>query len=369
MKFTCTQENLNRGLNLTCHVANRNATLPILNNVLIRVTGGVISLSTTNLEIGIAAQIRGKVEKEGEFTVQARLLADYVNLLPKENIELELENETIYLRCGKYKTFIKGAAAVDFPLIPEMERKESVVLKSRDLKNALAQAMFAVALDESRPEISGVFFNFSGKTLTIAGTDSYRLAEKKVKLSTAALEDRKLIIPLRTLQEVHRILTDSPDEEISIYLNENQILFKLNNEVELVSRLVEGQYPDYQQIIPTTSKTQAKVKTAELNRVVKSVSLFCKPGINDVKLDFKAEKGELVVSAVNSAIGENLVTVEAAITGDDNEAVFNYRYLLDGLNNLGSEEIKIELISNTAPGLIKPVGDDDYLYIVMPIRQ
>lgn len=369
MKFTCTQENLNRGLNLASHIANRNTTLPILNNVLIKATGGVINLSTTNLEIGIAAQLRGKVEKEGEFTVQAKLLTDYINLLPRENVELELDDQTLYLKCGKYKTFIKGVAATDFPLIPEMERKESVTLKSGDLKNALGQVVFAVALDESRPEISGVLFSFSGKTLTIVGTDSYRLAEKKVKLNSSTAEDKKLIIPLRTLQEVHRILIDSPDEEITIYLNDNQILFKLNNEVELTSRLVEGQYPDYQQIIPTMSKTKAKVRTAELNRVVKSVSLFCKPGINDVKLDFKTDKNELVVSAVNSAVGENLVTVEAELTGDDNEAVFNYRYLLDGLNNLDSEEIEIELVSAATPGLIKPVKRDDYLYIVMPIRQ
>ncbi len=368
MKFTCTQENLNRGLSIVSNIAGRNATLPILNNVLIKISAGVIRLSTTNLEIGISAVVRGKVERGGEFTVQARLLADYIGLLPKENIELELEEQTLHIRCGNYKTFIKGVDSTDFPLIPDLERQKPIVVKNKNFKKGLSGVIFAAAMDESRPEISGILFSFSTKELTLVGTDSYRLAEDKISLQSEA-EDKKLIIPLRTLQEVYRILAESTESEITLFINENQILFKLNSEVELISRLVEGQYPDYQQIIPSESKTQAKVNVGDFLKVIKSVSLFCKPGINDIKLAFVKDKNEIVVTAINSAIGENMVKVEADCTGEDNEAVFNYRYLIDGLNNLNKDEATIEIISNSAPGVIKPIGDDNYLYIIMPIRQ
>ncbi len=369
MKFTCTQENFNRGLLITSHIANRNTALPILNNVLIKASGGLITLTTTNLEIGISVKVRGKIEKEGEFTVQAKLISDYIGLLPRENINLELEEQTLRLSCGSYKTSIKGLNSSDFPVIPEIERYEPIILKSRDLKNSLAQVMFAVAIDETRPEISGVLFSFSDKTLTIAGTDSYRLSEKKIILISTGTGDKQLIIPLRTLQEVYRILSDSEETEVSLFINDSQILFKINDEVELTSRLVEGQYPDYQQIIPRESRTQVKIKVNELVRVIKSAALFCKPGINDVKLTFLAKKNELVVSSINSAIGENLVTLEADCAGEDNEVVFNYRYLLDGLNNLAGDEAMFGLVSSSAPGMIRPAGDDSYLYIIMPIRQ
>ncbi|HLC64185.1 MAG TPA: DNA polymerase III subunit beta, partial [Patescibacteria group bacterium] len=225
MKFTCTQENLNRGLLVVSHIAGRSATLPILNNVLIKVDSGFIKLSTTNLEIGVSATVRGRVEKGGEFTVQAKLLADYINLLPKENIELELEDQTLYIRSDNYKTYIKGVDSTDFPLIPDMAREESVTLKAKDFRKALAGVVFAAAMDESRPEISGIFFSFSGKTLTLVGTDSYRLAEAKISLAQEVSE-KKLIVPLRTLQEVYRILTESSESEITLFVNENQILFK-----------------------------------------------------------------------------------------------------------------------------------------------
>jgi len=369
MKFTCTQENFNRGLLIASHIANRNVTLPILNNVLIKASSGLITLSTTNLEIGITAVIRGKVEQEGEFTVQAKLIADYVNLLPKENIGFELANQTLKIECGNHKTAIKGTEAGDFPEIPEIEDGQEVILKVGDLKSSLSQVLFAVSIDESRPEISGVLFSFSGGILTMVGTDSYRLAEKKISLVKGLNSPKQVIVPLRTLQEAHRILSEAGDQQLTLVLNDNQILFKLNDEVKLTSRLVEGQYPDYQQIIPETSKTQAKVKAGELVRVIKSAALFCKPGINDVNLKFFPDKSEIVVSSINSSVGENIASQQSEISGDANEVVFNYRYLLDGLNNLPDNEVILEIVSDSAPGILRPEKGDDYLYIIMPIRQ
>ena len=260
MKFTCTQENLYRGLSRVAHVANKSATLPILNNVLIRAEDGGINLNTTNLEIGIKTLIRGKVKEGGEFTTQAKLLFDYVALLPKENIEIELNEQTLHLTCQNYKTSIKGLPTTDFPVIPEITKEKAVKIKSSTLKRALTQVIFAVTLDESRPEISGVLLSFSGNILTLVGTDSYRLAEKKIKIESELPSDLKVIVPLKTMQEVLRILTDETDQEVVIYINESQILFQLDSEVELISRLIDGNYPDYEQIIPTANKTTAKFR-------------------------------------------------------------------------------------------------------------
>lgn len=369
MKFVCTQENLNKGLGIASHIASRNVTLPILNNVLIKTEEGVIKLITTNLEIGISAVIRGKVEIPGEITIQAKLLADYINLLPRENVELNLEGDNLNIKCGSFKTFIKGLGSSDFPLIPEIERTEEIFLSAADFKKGLAQVMFSVAMDESRPEISGVFFHFNQTSLTLAGTDSYRLAEKKLALKTGPAEEKNIIVPLKTVQEVYRILSESAENEVSLFVSDNQILFKLNGEVELISRLIEGQYPDYQQILPASNKTKVKVNTNEFIKIIRSASLFCKPGINDVKVTVNCAHKNVVVASLNSSVGENVVTLPAEGTGEDNEAVFNFRYLLDGLNNLEAGEVNLELISPSSPGVFKPVGDDSYLYVIMPIRQ
>ncbi|MBT4763648.1 DNA polymerase III subunit beta [bacterium] len=351
------------------HIAGRSVTLPILNNILLEVKDGLINLSSTNLEIGIKTQLRGKIEKEGSFTVQAKLLADYINLLPKEKISLELKDQTVYIECQKHETYIKGLESSDFPVIPEVNKDKKVKLKSIDLKKALNQVMFSVTLDESRPEISGIFFSISNNKLLLVGTDSYRLAEKSIALTDSSGEEHKIIVPLRTLQELNRILSETNQEEIIIYINDSQIMFVLEDEVELVSRLIEGQYPDYKQIIPTESKTQTKVKVEELSRIIKSVSLFCKPGVNDVKLNLLEEKNELIVSAANSGIGENTVTLSTEISGIDNEVVFNYRYFLDGLSNLGEDEVVLELVNDNSPGVMKADKNGNYLYIVMPIKQ
>ncbi|MFA5070268.1 MAG: DNA polymerase III subunit beta [Patescibacteria group bacterium] len=366
MKLSFTQENLNRGLEITSHIASRNQTLPILNNVLITTDNGVIKLTTTNLEIGINCQIRGKVEEEGKITVQAKLLADYVNSLSHDRVDFITEKESLKITSGKAQTVIKGSSSEEFPLIPKVEKKRSYQVNVKDFKNAVMQVIFASAADESRPEISGIFIKPESNSLTLAATDSYRLAERKIKLEKASKEGEGVIVPARTLQELIRILNDEV-EILNFYLNENQILFEFEG-IEMVSRLIEGQYPDYQQIIPKEHRTRVVLNTREFIKIIKTTSLFCKPGINDINLEFLAE-GKAVVSASNTQIGENISEVEAKVEGDKNSIVFNYRYLLDGLSSLNTEEFILELTDEANPGLIKPVGQTDHLYIIMPIRQ
>lgn len=375
MKLTCTQENLNFGLQTTGHLVNKNVNLPILNNVLLEAKGGVLKLSSTNLEIGISAQVRCKVDKEGSFTVEARLLSDYINLLPKDQVRVELkEVDLLNVVCGHTETDIKGLKAEDFPVIPKMEKQTSYRVKATEFKKSLSQVVFAVSPSDTRPEISGVFMDFhkanKGK-LILVGTDSYRLAEKSLKLE-GNQEERIVIVPVKTLQELLRILSNLKDqsnqvEDIEIYLSENQIMFSLNG-VELISRLIEGQYPDYKQIIPQNFQTKVVANTSELIKTIKTVALFSKTGIFDISLIFNPDKG-LTIKAVNIQTGESTAVVDVAFQGEKNETVLNYRYLLEGLNNLDAEEVEISVVDNNVPCLIRPKDSSEYLYLVMPIKQ
>lgn len=383
MKISCTQENLNQGLFVVSHIALKNTTLPILNNVLIQAQEGVIKLSATNLEIGVSCVIRGKIEETGEFTVQSRLLADYVGLLPKEKIDLyvdvlkENQDQVLGIKCKNHSTKIKGQPAADFPLIPQISKNNPYILDCKKFRQAISQVILAVSVNETRPEINGVNFNFSGKQLVLAATDSYRLAEKTIDLEKKSISvPQRVIVPTRTIQELQRILGSFKDpasiseiENIEVYLSENQILFIFGN-IELISRLVEGQYPDYQQIIPQQSSTQSVLNVDEFIKATKTTSLFTRSGIYDVSLEFLADKKEVVISSVNNQLGENTSRLAGEISGENNSIVVNYRYLLDGLQNINTDEVLVEIIDSKSPCVLKPTGKQaDYLYIIMPIRQ
>jgi DNA polymerase-3 subunit beta len=377
MKLSSLQENLKQGLYIVSHVAGKNINLPILNNILVEVRESSIKLITTNLEIGIVHTVRGKVEEEGSFTVDSKIFTDYINLLPNKKVNIIKKENELIIECDNYKTKVKGQDAEDFPLIPKVEKAQTYKVNIAEFKKAISQVVFAVSTSEARLELSGVFFSFIGNKLSMAATDSYRLAEKGVEIKkndkNKDEEERKIIIPARTLQEVLRILSGlkengEEDKEIEISVSDNQILFTIGS-TELVSRLIEGQYPDYKQIIPTTSKTTISINKRELIRAVKASSLFSKTGINDVNLDFPAGKNQVIISSTSGQTGESVIELNADVKGEDNSAVVNYRYLLDGLNNIEDENIKIEVVDNNTPCIIRPEKNNGYLYIIMPIKQ
>lgn len=374
MRIFSLQENLKRGLNIVGHGTSKNVNLPILNNILIRSKNGNIELVSTNLEIGITHQIRGKIEAEGETTVDSKLISEYVNLLSGgETVKIEEKENELKVECGNYKTKIKGEAASEFPLIPSIPKDSPYICETNKLRKALASVIFAASTSENRLELTGVQFSFSSEKLSLAATDSYRLAEKSLALSNKGINnEQKVIVPAKTIQELLRVLNNIEESgveealETKIYLSENQILFTVDS-VELISRLINGHYPDYQQIIPAKSQTKVVVDKPELVRAVKAAALFSKTGINDITLVFV--KGRVMVSAFSGASGESQAEIEAEIVGDDNEVTINYRYLLDGLNNLEGSRALIEILNNSAPCVLKPEKDDSYIYIVMPIRQ
>ncbi len=283
------------------------------------------------------------------------------------SVVLEKKKKKIIIECIKDKTIINTLSPEDFPLLPNINKKDFYSIKAQELKTALRKTIFAVSLDSTRPEIAGVFINIEDKKMTLVGTDSYRLAEKKINLNKT-VDNNNLIIPADTIHELLRIINDNHQEEVNFYIDENQILLEIDG-VELISRLIEGNYPDYKWIIPKDTNTKTELSVSEFIQAIKRVSLFCKPGINDLKINIIKEKEEVVLSSVSDQLGEGMTVLNAKIEGSDNEIVFNYRYILDGLNNLSAENVVLEIIDSKSAGLMKTKQDEEYTYIVMPIKQ
>lgn len=368
MIINCRAANLSLGLNLVSHVASKSASLPILANVLLEVVDGLLKIKATNLELAMWVNVRGKIEEEGSVTVSAKVLSDYLNLLPPEEVvTLKKNNDNLLLESPTVKTLLQGLPATDFPLIPKVEGKTKITLPTQELKQALNQTLFAVSTDETRPEINGALLNIENNKIILASTDSFRLSEKQINTQSPTTENIKKILPLRAAQELSRVLSVANEEEkTTITIGENQLLYEVGD-VCLVSRIIEGQYPDYQQIIPTQNKTTIKINNPELSRAIKQASLFCKPGINDVSLFIKGD--QINISSTNVSIGEHQATLKGETMGEPSGAIFNYRYLLEGLSAIAEDEIIINLTSESTPATIKSSKTDGYIYVIMPIRQ
>lgn len=382
MKFSCTQENLHTGLQVASHLAGKHVNLPILNNVLIKCDESGIHLVTTNLEVAVSCAIRGKVDVQGEFTVPSRLFADYIALLPKERVDVDLQDTILSVACGAYATKMNGITSQEFPLIPTVEDSYSFSISVQDLRKAIGQVQFSVAPNEARPEISGVLWKFvpssTGCELLLAGTDSYRLAEKSLQVTAKKPLNSAIsvIVPARTVSEVMRVLGVIKDgaeapETVDVRIGESQIMFSYGP-IDLISRIIEGKYPDYRQLIPSQFGTQVYVDRSELIRAVKTTSLFTRSGINDVALSFTGDGG-LMMRAANSQTGEQTVQLSAKVVGQDNTLVVNFKYFLDGVQAMDSSQVGIFLNDSVSPCILKQANDEkelpEYLYIVMPIRQ
>ena len=372
MKFIGLQENLKKGLNISSHTTSKNINLPILNNLLIKAYSGEIEIIGTNLEIAVSSIVRGKVDSEGEFTVNSRLITDYINLLNNgEKVSFELKENELIVESGSYKTKIKGESSKEFPLIPSVDDGHSFSFDLINFKKALNNVIFAVSNSENRLELTGVFFSFNEKNLELAATDSYRLAEKSINYKSGETKGiTSIIIPSKTIQELLRILnniTDEGDSVVEMVFSDNQVMFKFNS-ATIISRLLNGNYPDYKQIIPKNIKTNTVLNKAELLRAVKAAALFSKNGVNDIYL--KVDKKGIDISSYSGSSGQSDIRVEAEVSGEkDNEITINYKYLIDGVNNIDSDTVEIGILNSNSPCVIKPTSVDDYIYIVMPIKQ
>ena len=369
MKLSVMQENLARGLSVVSRAVSNRSTLPVLANVLLKTEDAGLKLTATNLEIGITYWVPGKIETDGATTVPAKLLTDLVNSLPAgDRIDLELQaGDVLHLRCGRFESHIKGIDAEEFPAIGAAGERPTTRIAQNVLRRALAETAFAAASDEARPILTGVLAKFEGDQLTLAAADNYRIAVKTIPILDAVPET-SVVVPARALNELARILADVEDPvEVVLAGGRNQILFHLDG-IDLVSRLIDGQFPNYQQVVPQSHTTRAILDREELLRAVRPAALIAHESANIVKLQVNADGESGITVSANAEVGDHVGQVEAAVEGDGTTIAFNARYLADVLTNVTADQFALELNGPLSPGVFKPVGDDHYIHVVMPVR-
>ena len=363
MKATILQKNFAKSLNAVSRIVAQRTTLPVLGNILISVEEGKITFGATDLEVGISVEVPGKIESPGKITIPARLLNDFILNNGDESISLTLDNLNLNLKSERYEANIKGIDAEEFPTIPEVSDKPFLEIKSEDLAKALKKVIIAAANDDTRPVLAGILHKFDKKTLTLAATDSYRLAEAKIDLGKD-IEAKEVIIPLRTMNELNRLL-GSYSGNTTIVLDENQVFFILGD-IKIVSRLIEGSFPPYAQIIPTSSKITAKVSLSEAVTAIKMSALFSKDIANNIKL--AVGKDGMTIKSADSEAGNTTSHIKCEVNGGEIEIAFNARYLLDVLNVLDGEEAIFSLNDEASAGVITSEKTKDYLYLAMPLK-
>ena len=369
MKLSVMQENLARGLSVVSRAVSNRSTLPVLANVLLKTEDAGLKLTATNLEIGITYWVPGKIETDGATTVPAKLLTDLVNSLPAgDRVDLELQaGDVLHLRCGRFESHIKGIDADEFPAIGAAGERPTTRIAQNVLRRALAETAFAAASDEARPILTGVLAKFEGDQLTLAAADNYRIAVKTIPILDAVPET-SVVVPARALNELARILADVEDPvEVVLAGGRNQILFHLDG-IDLVSRLIDGQFPNYQQVVPQSHTTRAILDREELLRAVRPAALIAHESANIVKLQVNTESEPGITVSANAEVGDHVGQVEAAVEGNGTTIAFNARYLADVLTNVTADQFALELNGPLSPGVFKPVGDDHYIHVVMPVR-
>lgn len=400
MRVSCFQENLAKGLSIVGRAVASRSTLPVLGNILIEAKDNQLRLSATNLEIGINCWIGARVEDEGAVTVPARLLAEFVNSLPAERIDLELSvrTQTLHLSCGRIDANIKGIDAAEFPIVPTVDNGDgpeqtaevlegsTIALETAGLRKMIDQVVFAAATDESRPTLTGVEVSFKGERLVMAATDGYRLSVRSVLVDHQLDDDMTVIIPARSLGELARVIGDADDErpvQVTVTQARNQILFRVwgkGNEargaflkVDVVSSLIDARFPDYRAIIPKNYTTRTVVSTESLLKAVRVAQLFARDNSNIIRVAVipnNGETGAIRLTATSTEMGDNVNEVDAMVEGDDLEIAFNARYLIDVLSQISEPQVVLETTQPNRPGAIRPVGvgNEEFLHVVMPMH-
>jgi len=375
MKVTLLQENLARGLGIVSRAVSPRSTLPVLANILIATDEGRLRLSATNLEMGITCWIAARIEDEGSTTVPARTFADLVNTLPGDQVVLNLDTstQTLNMRSGTSTNDIKGIDAQEFPPLPVPDMEGAVQLNVLDFREMIHQVAFAASTDEARPVLMGVLVIVAGEQITMAAADGFRLSVRSATLSAPASQPVNIIVPARALSELARIASDG-EETISMVVpkGRGQVIFRVKD-VELVSQLIDGTFPDYQQIIPRSYKSRTLVSTSSLLKACKQAEIFAREGSNVARLDIKAAHGEMEaseveISATSEETGKNETIVEATVDGSGVLIAFNVKYLREALEVIRTPNVALETSAANAPGVIKPVGEDDFLHVIMPMH-
>ena len=373
MHVVCLQENLSRGLGIVGRAVATRSTLPITSHVLLETDGGRLKLAATDLSIALTCWVGAQVEEEGSITVPSRLITEFVGSLPSAPIDLVLtpRSRQVRLSCARNEANMSGLDAEDFPPFPVVEGGPSIELDPEALRRAITQVVFAAATDDSRPVLTGVHTLSEGSTLTLAAADGFRLAVRKIELAKEAPGRTEIIIPARALQELGRLLSDTT-EPVTMLVNEahTQVMFRLPD-IEMKAQLVQGTFPNYNQLIPETSTTRASVSAAEFLREVRIASIFARDGSGIVRLQITTGSagapGRLIISARAEEIGDNQGEIDTTVEGEESKIAFNGRYLQEVLSVLDAGQVVLETTGPSSPGVLRPAGAEGYLHVVMPM--
>ncbi len=366
MEVTVTQENLSFALNNTSRIASSKAGLPILSNILLRTDSSRLLIAATNLEVASSHRIGAKVIKPGSITIPAKLLSDFIQNLPKEQITLKVANNKLHISAKNSSSTINGIADDEFPELPVIDDKKAISynLSSDDFKHSVSQTVIAASSDSTRPILTGVYWHSFEKNLYLAATDGYRLTERRI---VATKSDVEAVIPTSTLQEVLRTLRDDINE-IEVLFDETQVTFRLA-EVEITSRLIDGNFPDYRQLIPSSTESSFTVSRSELMRIIKIAGLFARESGGGITLNLDVDASRLTVHSIASEVGENSSEIEVKAKGQSGSVSLNSRYLTDALNAVTSDEVSFGFSGKLAPCVLEEsIKDPNYKHIIMPLK-
>lgn len=375
MKISALQENLNKGLSVVQRAVPARSTLPQATHVLLASDQGRLKLVATDLMIAITCWIGAQVEEEGAVTVPARLLTDFVSSLPNERVDLSLtaRGKQLHLTCARNEATMAGMDAADFPPVPSVSDGLSLKLDPKTLRRAIGQVQFAAAADDTRPVLTGIHTLAEGRELTLAAADGFRLAVHKLPLDQDVAEKIEVIIPARALREIERLIAEEEDPvEMAFNAGHSQVIFRMKT-VELVATLIQGTFPNYSQLIPQAYTTKTTIDMRQFLQETRIAAIFARDGSGIVRVQMEPGEeegvpGKMTISARAEEIGEHRGELDVKIEGESSKIAFNSKYLQDVLQALdGTDSVVLETSSPSSPGVLRPIGGDNYVHVVMPM--
>ncbi len=374
MKVSVLQENLAQGLNIVSRAVSPRSTLPVLSNVLVATDEGRLRLSATNLELGITCWIGAKIEEEGSTTVPARTFTELVGTLSDQQVEMSLSvrTQTLNVRSGSSNTDLKCIDSQEFPPMPSPDTGDGLPINVADLKEMIHQVAFAASSDEARPILTGVLVTVNGEQLTMASADGFRLSVRKAHLSSPTSRPIQAVVPARALSELARIISDG-DQVVDMILppNRGQVVFQMKD-FQLVSQLIEGSFPDYEQIIPRSRETRSVLSTSAFLKACKQAEIFAREGSHIARINItpggELKPGSIMISGQSEETGSNQTEMDASIDGTPILIAFNVRFLREVLEVIKTPEVALETTIETAPGVLRPVGEENFLHVIMPMH-